>query len=99
MCITVKNVYQQQIEDQLQQLRGKVDELAQEAASAEAYLQIEYHQWVSHLRFKQERANLRYEELKTASDRQWEDFREGVENALSDFRNSVDQTILRFSYP
>jgi len=97
--ITLKEVYQKRIESQLSQLRGKVDELSQQATQAEAYLQIEYHQWVSHLRFKQERAQLRYEELKNSGERSWEDFQDGVEHSLTDLKNSVDQTMLRFSYP
>ena len=94
----LKALYESTVENRLKQLRSKVDELADQASHAEAYLQVEYHQWVSHLRFKQERATIHYDELKNAKARQWGRFQESVENALFDLANSVDKTALRFSY-
>ncbi len=91
-----KEAYVEKIEDQLKEWGIQVDLLKAKAEKSKAEVKIKYLEQVQELKSKQEAARQRLHELTGSGDEAWEDFKEGVDHALSDMKKALKQAASRF---
>jgi len=57
-----------------------------------------YLEYIQELRSKQKSVKQKLHELKESGDEAWEDFKEGVEDTLSDLEKALKRAAIRFKW-
>lgn len=93
---TRKEAYQEKTEAQIQELEARIDLVRAKANQAKADAKIEYAETLEDLRSKQADARRKLQELHGTGLGAWEDLKQGMDEALNDLENAVDQAVSRF---
>jgi len=80
----------------LDQWDADIEKLQAKARQAEANMQIEFQKQLEVLQRKRRLAEKKLEEVKSASEDAWEDFKTGVESARDALGNAVESATARF---
>lgn len=91
-----RKVYQEKIEAQLKEWSAKVDDLKAKGDKSKAELRKMYEKQIQDLRSKQEALEKKLQGLRDSGDEAWEDFKEGVENAVREMKEALRQAASRF---
>ncbi len=94
--MSMKESYQQKLQDQLGQWSAEIDKLKARADKADANIKLEYYEQIEDLRVKQEAVKEKLADLMSASDDAWEDLKAEVENAWSSLGESIESATKRF---
>jgi chromosome segregation ATPase len=81
---------------QLEQLDAKIDELESKAEKADAGTQQEHDMQIKNLRNKMTLAQEKMKEMKDSGDEDWNELREGAENAMDEVDSAIKSAISRF---
>ncbi len=92
----IKEDYQKELQEQLDEWGKEIDKLKVVASKAKAGLQGEYYKEVEDLRCKQLAAQKKLHEVKEASGDAWEDLKEGVEGAWDSLSTGIKKAASRF---
>jgi nucleotide-binding universal stress UspA family protein len=91
-----KKTYVKKMEAQLREWGTQIDILKVKAEKSKAEVKIKYLQQIEELKSKQGALKQRLGELKESGDEAWEDFKEGVDDALGDLKKSLKKAVSRF---
>ena len=94
--MTMKETYQKELQEQLDEWGTEIDKLKVVAGKAKTGLQGEYYKEIEDLRCKQLEAQKKLHELKTSSEEAWGDLKEGVEGAWDSLSKGVKSAASRF---
>lgn len=94
--MSTKEAYQKKIQAQLDEWSAEINKLKAKADKAEADAQLEYYKVIEELRFKQEAANSKFEELKETSGDAWEDIKAGMDSAWDSLGDALKSAASRF---
>jgi hypothetical protein len=94
--MSLKEIYQQKIEAQLDAWTADIDKMKAKAEMAEADARLEYHKSIESLRQKQQAAQAKLQEFRDAGDDAWEDLKAGVELAWDSLEEAVKSAKARF---
>ena len=92
----LKEEYQKELQEQLDEWGKEIDKLKVVAGKAKAGLQGEYYKEVEDLRCKQLAAQQKLHEMKESSGDAWEDLKVGVEGAWDSLSEGVKKAASRF---
>ncbi len=84
-------LYVEKMEAQLKRWKARVDELVAKAEGTKADAKIEYHKRVDDLKAKCQAAQVKLDDLKTASGEKWKVLRSGLERAWDDIEAAFKQ--------
>jgi len=94
--MSMKETYQKELQDQLDEWGREIDKLKVVAGKAKAGLQGEYYKEVEDLRCKQLAAQQKLHEMKESSGDAWEDLKGGIELAWTALADAVKTAASRF---
>ena len=94
--MSMKETYQKELQDQLDEWGTEIDKLKSVAEKAKSGLQGEYYKEVEDLRCKQLEAQQKLHELKEEGGDAWEDLKGGVELAWVALADAVKTAASRF---
>jgi uncharacterized coiled-coil DUF342 family protein len=94
--MTVRETYEQTIGEQLDKLNDQIKELAGKADEATAGVKAEYRAEIRELEKQRDETEAKLHELESASDEAFEDFKSGLDQAMSNLGNAVDSATARF---
>jgi uncharacterized coiled-coil DUF342 family protein len=77
--MSLREIYEKQIQAQLNELKSEIDELREKADQAGTNLQLEYYTLIDELNLKLETANQKFHLLKQANDEKWDEFKSEFE--------------------
>ncbi len=92
-----KDEYVAKLSDQMKKLDKKIDDLKAKGEKLQGQAKTEWRDQMEALRIKRQQADQLLDELKAASGKSWEDFREGTTNAWQDLKTSIDAAAKRFT--
>jgi chromosome segregation ATPase len=91
-----KEAYEKKLEAQLQEWKTDIDKMKAKADKADARARLEYYKQIEELRTKQQAAQKKLTELKTAGESAWEDLKAGIDIAWSSLGEAVKSARTRF---
>lgn len=91
-----KKSYERRIEEELQELRTKIDVLKAKAEASKEDVRNVYIQQIEDLHAKHEGVSKKLDRLKESGEDAWEDVKKGVDTALSDLGKALKDAISRF---
>lgn len=91
-----KDVYKAKIDAQLKEWSIKIADLKAKAELAEANVKVEYLKQIELLSARKEKAQAKLEELKIAGDEAWESLSKGMEKAVSELKDAINNAIAKF---
>jgi DNA repair exonuclease SbcCD ATPase subunit len=94
--MSMKKVYEQKLQAQLDEWSAEIDKLKAKADSAKADRKIEYYEEIEKLRTMQETASNKLNEVKNASDDAWEDLKAGIESAGDSLGSALKSATSKF---
>jgi len=94
--MSMKETYQKELQEQLDEWGTEIDKLKEVAGKAKSGLQGEYYKEVEDLRCKQLEAQQKLYELKEEGGEAWEDLKGGVELAWAALADAVKTAASRF---
>jgi uncharacterized coiled-coil DUF342 family protein len=77
--MSLREIYEKQMQTQLNELKSEIDELREKADQAGTNLQLEYYTLIDELNLKLETANQKFHLLKQANDEKWDEFKSEFE--------------------
>ena len=92
-----KQEYLDKLQGQLAGFTARIEILKTQASEADSSYQPSYYQTIEELSLKRQLAESKLSQLKNAEDDDWEDLKEGMENALTDFSTSIKAATARFT--
>jgi hypothetical protein len=92
-----REVYRQKVEAELEELEARISLLIAKAKKSSAAARIEAKNKMRRVKNTYEKAEGRIEDLQTDSKLAWEEVQKGVEEAIHELRNSVEDAIEQFS--
>jgi hypothetical protein len=92
----MRKVYQEKIEAQLKEWGIQIDLLKAKAERSKAEVKIKYLEQIEELRKKQEVVKEKLHELRQSGDEAWEDFKDGLEEALDEMKKALKRGASRF---
>ncbi|HEY9656912.1 MAG TPA: hypothetical protein V6C65_00505 [Allocoleopsis sp.] len=96
--VETKQVYQQQIEANLQAFQVLIDRLKAEAATAQADAKVYSYGKLAALNAKQQETQRKLHELKAASGDAWRELRIGTETALLELQDAFNSALAQFKH-
>lgn len=94
--MTVRETYEQTIEEQLGKLNDRIKELAGKADEATSDMKAKYRAEVRELEKQRDETEAKLHELEGASDEAFEDLKSGLDQAMSNLGDAVDSAAARF---
>lgn len=94
--ISAKQLFQNKLEAQLQELDGMLEHLKLQASLGKAELRSEMEKQLDALMQKRNTAQAKLQELSRRSEHAWEDLKSGTEKAWDEMRKTLDQVAKRF---
>ena len=88
--------YKKQVEENLNALDKKLDELKEKAAEVKGDAKKEFDKEITDLQKKQKAAKKKWNELKSARAKQWEKLKSEMTTAVQELEKSYDKVISRF---
>ena len=92
----IKEEYQKELQDQLDEWGKDIDKLKAVAEKAKAGLQVEYYKEIDELKDLQGEAQLKLQDLKEESGDAWDDLKLGVELAWAALGDALKSASSRF---
>lgn len=92
-----KESYQKKMEDQLENLQTKIDELKVKASLAKADAKDAYREQLDALSTKQQEAQVKLQELKASSKNAWNDIKTGMENTWDELQTTFNKAASHFN--
>ncbi len=91
-----RKAYEEKLDAQLKEWSAQIALFKAKADNAKADAKIEYHKTIDALQRKQNEANTKLRELKTAGDDAWEDIKKGAEKAWAEVKTAFHDASSRF---
>ena len=91
-----KKAYQEKVEATLNQLDARIDLLKAQAKEASAEAKIEYNKRLEDLREQQSEVRARLQEMSEAGEEAWEEFKDGIDEAVSELQDAVTGALAAF---
>lgn len=88
-----RQAYVEKFQAKLNQWDSEIENLKAKAAEATADAKIEFHEQIAALEAEQEKAQGKLDELRTAADKQWIDFKYDVEEAYNELNTSIERAM------
>ena len=88
--------YKKQVEENLNALDKKLDEVKEKAAGVKGDAKREFDKEITELQKKQKAAKRKWDELKRAGAKQWEKAKSEMSAVVQDLEKSYDKVISRF---
>ena len=95
--MSTKEAYEKKLEAQLREWKNDIDKMKAKADKADAEAKLEYYKQIEELRTKQEAAQKKLTELKSAGGDAWEDLKTGIDLAWKSLGEAVKSARSRFS--
>jgi multidrug resistance efflux pump len=95
--MSTKDAYVKKMHAKLDEWNADIDKLKAKAGAAQADAKQEYYKQIEQLELKQNEANQKLDDLKTAGDEAWEDLKAGVDLAWESVSMAVKSAISRFN--
>lgn len=89
--------YVEKVQEHLDDLEAKITDLAAKAEQAEAKAKSEYEERLAELRSKRDNARTRLETLKQAGNSAWRDLASGLDKAINEMDDAINQAMAHFS--
>jgi len=96
-AVETKEGYVAALEQKLEDLDAKIDDLSEKAANLTGEVRAEAAESLSALREQQDNAEVKLEELKTATSDAWAEIKEGFESVLSELEKAYEDAKAKFS--
>lgn len=94
--MNVKETYEGQVKNRLQQLDKQIEELAAEIDKQAGAARTESQKQLDALKDQRKEINKRLQAIQDAGSSAWEDLRQGMDNALDALGKSIDKARTRF---
>lgn len=94
--MSLKSDYERKIEAQLNQWDAEINLLKAKALNAKTDIKINYHKELEELKLKKELVIKRLEELKTSGTELFEELKDSVEKACTEFKHGFNSTHSHF---
>jgi uncharacterized coiled-coil DUF342 family protein len=91
-----KNLYQENFEAKLKELKAQLDFIEAKAAQAKAESKIELQKQLQDLRQKRDAVRERLDKIRESSGDAWKDFKTGLERAADDLKGALDKAMDKF---
>jgi hypothetical protein len=91
-----RKAYEEKLDAQLNEWGAQIELFKAKAKNAKADAKIEYHKTIEALQRKQNHAQAKLRELKTAGDEAWEDVKKGAEKAWAEVKTAYHDATSRF---
>jgi hypothetical protein len=94
--IEEKDLYQQKLEAQINELKAEIDKLNAKLENMEADTKLEYQKERNNLQQQLDKAQERVERLTTSGTEAWEEIRQGTERAVKELSQSLENARSKF---
>ena len=94
--MTIKQTYEQTVEERLVDLNEQIKELAAKADEAQGDVKEKYQAEVRELEKQRDETEAKLQELESSGDEAFDDLKRGVDQAVSALSNAVDSATARF---
>ena len=91
-----RKAYEERIDAQLEEWNAQIALLKARADKAKAEAKIEYYKTIEALQHRQDEAEAKLHELKTAGDEAWEDLKTGAEKAWAEVKTAFHEAAAKF---
>ncbi len=91
-----RKAYEEKLDAQLKEWHAQITLLKAKAENAKADVRIDYYKTIEALEQKQDKANTKLQELKTAGDEAWEAVKTGAGKAWAEFKTAYDDAASKF---
>ena len=91
-----RKAYEEKLDAQLEEWNAQISLFKARADKAKAEVKIEYYKTIEALQRRQEGAETKLHELKTAGDEAWEDLKTGAEKAWDDVKTAFHEAAAKF---
>ncbi|WP_347986513.1 coiled coil domain-containing protein [Methylomonas sp. AM2-LC] len=95
-CSKTKEEYIDSLSAELKEWSAEIDVLSAKAETAEADMQVKYHEEIESLRVRERAAVEKIKELRAASDDAWDAIKDTAEHVWHDFRTGLANVISKF---
>ena len=92
-----RKAYEEKLDAQLEEWSAQISLLRAKADKARAEVKIEYYKTIEALQHRQDEAETKLQELKTAGDDAWDDIKTGAEKAWDEVKTAYHHASSRFS--
>lgn len=92
-----KQEYVDKLQGQLDGFNAKMNVLQNQASEADSSYQPSHNQTIEELSLKRQVVESKLNQLKNAGEEDWEDLKEGMENAMADFSTAIKGATARFT--
>jgi len=94
--MTTRHEYIEKLKEKLDEWDADIDDFEDKAKKTKADLKFELDDQIKSLRLKRDIAELKFSEIKDASEDAWEDVKEGAEEAWSNLKDAIDKARSHF---
>ena len=91
-----RKAYEEKLDAQLEEWNAQISLLKARADKAKAEAKIEYYKTIEALQHRQDEAETKLQELKTAGDEAWEDLKTGAEKAWNEVKTAFHDAAAKF---
>lgn len=91
-----RKAYEEKLDAQLEEWNAQIALLKVRADKARAEAKIEYYKTIEALQHRQDEAETKLQELKTAGDEAWEDLKTGAEKAWAEVKSAFHDATSKF---
>ncbi len=92
-----RNAYQKKVEAELEELEARISLLIAKARKASAEARIEAKKQMTRVKAKYEKTERKIQDLQSDSKVAWEEVKTGVDEAIHELRDSIEDAIAQFN--